>query len=117
VLLKTDKHDALKCPACHMTIPWQYVSASKIFVCPSCSSRVRVKRSSLKVTAAAGLLLAVAAASVTGATGWSLVLMAFVLSWPCMYVCGFIKPKIFGFPLEAVPTGGRVPLGDSNQPD
>jgi len=53
----------------------------------------------------------------TGASGWNLVLMGFLLAWPGVYLCGFVIPKMVGIPLEAVPSEGRVPLGESNEPD
>jgi hypothetical protein len=100
-----------------MTIPWQHLRALNTFSCPSCSSRLRVKPSFYKANSVLGFLLGAAVAVSTGATGWSLALMAFLLGWPGVYFCGFVVPKVLGIPLEAVPNGGRVALGESNEID
>ena len=91
-----------KCPVCEMTVPLQFVTASKPFVCPSCGEAIRVTRRSQRQGAIAALVLAVGASYLSGVGIGASALIAALLWFPLAAVLGFVLPQIVGLPLERV---------------
>lgn len=101
-----------KCPMCAMTIPLRYVTASKPFVCPSCHELIRVTRSSQRIGVIVSLGVTLLIAILAGARDLALVAVTLMLFVPVTFIVGFMVHTVFGFPLEAVPTGANARLGD-----
>ena len=98
-----------RCPVCGMTIPWQCLSASQEFQCPSCQEWVRATKSSQRNGSLISFGLAAGAAYLGAARGVELVVVTLILFVLFTFVLGFVISKVFGFPLEVAPPRTRMP--------